>query len=645
MCGFAGCWSNASAEIVAPLALRLRHRGPDGDGSYASWDRNIAFGHRRLAIVDLGGGDQPMANEDGTVWIGFNGEIYNHQELRRDLERAGHRYRTNSDTETLIHAYEEYGDEFVTRLNGEFSLILYDEKRGAALIARDRLGIRPLFYAAYQGRVYFGSEIKALLEIPGFSPEVNPEAFDQYLSLRYSSGEDSMLTGVRRLPPGTTLRLDVPGATPKVFWRLPTMQRPIALQDAADQLDKLLSESVRLRLMSDVPLGMYLSGGVDSAVILALMAREQGQPVRTFSIGFGLPLDETEIAAGLARQFGASHTEIRLPSNAYEALPDVVAGLDEPLGDIITLPTFFLSRAAAQHVKVILTGEGADEIFGSYVHQYALTRYSQYRRWCPRPLRSLAPIVVDRMPMGVMNRLFPYPESLGEAGRRRVSTFLRQAETGRAYLSLVELFNREQKTELLSPTWQAQATWESAYDSSAWPASQYLESVIDVDCRYWLPDYTLFKQDRLTMANSIEGRVPFLDHRLVEFVLSVPPSLKMRNGTLKYLLRHVASRYLGQARARTKKAAFYLPVRKFFGADFDTFVRDTLSESGVRRDGFFNPAAVNRLVDAGLTDGLLESKRLIALLMFTLWVRGLRSPTQRTVPIRAGVAGAQAGRR
>jgi asparagine synthase (glutamine-hydrolysing) len=643
MCGFAGCWSNASPDLVAPMAARLRHRGPDGDGLYSSPDRQIAFGHRRLAIVDLGGGDQPMANEDGTVWIGFNGEIYNHQELRRDLERAGHRYRTQSDTETLIHAYEEYGEAFLTRLNGEFSLILYDQQRGVALLARDRLGIRPLFYAEHQGRLYFGSEIKALFEVPGFSPEVNPAALDQYLSLRYSSGEDSMLTGVRRLPPATSLRLDQPGATPQAFWRLPNQQRPIALADAADQLDRLLSESVKLRLMSDVPLGMYLSGGVDSAVILALMAREQGQAVRTFSIGFGLPLDETAIAAGLARQFGASHTEIRLPANAYEALPEVVAGLDEPLGDIITLPTYFLSRAAAPHVKVVLTGEGADEIFGSYVHQYALTRYSQYRRWCPKPLRSLAPAVVDAMPLGVLNRLFPYPESLGEAGRRRVSGFLRQAESGRAYLTLVELFNREQKADLVSPEWRAHAGWESAYDSSSWPDSRYLESVIDVDCRYWLPDYTLFKQDRLTMANSIEGRVPFLDHRLVEFALSLPPSLKMKNGRLKYLLRHVAANYIGQSRAFAKKAAFYLPVRRFFGADFDTYVRDTLSESSVRQDGYFTPSVVSRLVDEGLTDGLLESKRLIALLMFTLWVRGRKAGGRMAAgqPVAAARAGAR----
>lgn len=640
MCGFVGCWSDANAEAVAPLAPLLRHRGPDGEGLYVAPDAQVAFAHLRLAIVDLRTGDQPMSNEDGTVWIAFNGEIYNHQELRRDLERAGHHYRTTSDTETLLHAYEEYGDSFVTRLNGEFAFVIYDQRAGSCLIARDRLGIRPLYYAVDRGRTYFASEIKALLGIPGFSPSVNAGAFDQYLSLRYSSGEQTMLDGVRRLPPGTTLRLDRPGAAPQAFWRIPREQRPMPIAEAADRLDQLLAESVRLRLMSDVPLGMYLSGGVDSSVILALMARELSQPVRTFSIGFGLPLDETDTARALAQQFGAQHTEIRLPSNAFELLPEVVRALDEPLGDIITLPTFFLSRAAAKDVKVVLTGEGADEVFGSYVHQYALMRYAQYRRWCPRPLRALAPSVVDALPLAALNRFFPYPESLGEAGRRRISAFLRQAEAGRAYLTLVELFTREQKAALVAPEWRTTPAWEAAYDTSSWSTSHYLESVIDLDCRHWLPDYTLFKQDRLTMANSIEGRVPFLDHRLVEFVVSLPPAHKVRHGSLKYLLRHVAARYLGAPRAGVKKAAFYLPVRKFFGAEFDAFVRDTLDGTAVRNDGYFNPAAVTQLVEAGLTDSLLESKRLMAVLMFTLWIRSLRSrpkaaASRATEPVHA----------
>ena len=651
MCGFVGSWSAASSDLVAQLAQRLAHRGPDGAGIYVSPDRKIAFAHVRLAIVDLRSGGQPMANEDGTIWVGFNGEIYNHLELRRELERAGHRYRTSSDTETLIHAYEEYGDDFVTRLNGEFAFVLYDERRGVGLLARDRLGIRPLYYAEHARHLYFASEIHALRGIPGFAPEVDPSALDQYLALRYCSGEQSILKGVRRLPPGTTLRLDLANAAPRRYWSLPTTQQAWSEDDAIARLDELLTESVRLRLMSDVPLGMYLSGGVDSGLILALMAREVGR-VRTFTIGFDLPLDETETAAAVAKRFGAQHTEVRLPPRAYESLSDVAAALDEPLGDAIVLPTYFLSQAAARELKVVLTGEGADELFGSYVHQHALAQYARYRRALPTAFRGIPPAVVDRVPLSLLNRLFRYPESLGEAGRRRVSTFLRNAENGRAYLTLVELFTREERQQLLAPDRRARPAlsvvegpeWEAAFASAAWDDRRYLESAIDVDCRHWLPDYTLVKQDRLTMANSIEGRVPFLDHRLVEFALSLPSSMKMRRGNLKYLLRVVAERYVGKETAWASKAAFYLPFRKCFGADFDVFVRDTLSASSIRRDGYFDPTVVDRLVERGLADSLLDSKRLMAVLMFTLWSRRAADSRRLTAeqPAHAEMRGATA---
>ena len=640
MCGFVGCWSDASLDAIVPLAHHLRHRGPDDEGAYLSPDRRLAFAHRRLSIVDLSTGGQPMPNEDRTVWVGYNGEIYNHLSLRRDLEAAGHRYRTTSDTETLLHAYEEYGDAFPSRLNGEFAFVLYDERRGTCLLGRDRLGIRPLFYARHRGRVYFASEIKALLAIPGFSPGVNAAALDEYLSLRYSSGEESIFHGVYRLPPGATIRLDLPDDPPRSFWHFGTRPAQIPLTEATERLDELIAESVRLRLMSDVPLGMYLSGGVDSSLILALMARELASPVRTFSIGFGLPLDESEAARDLAGRFGAEHTDVVLPRDAYGLLPEVVAALDEPLGDIIVLPTFYLSRVAGRTVKVVLTGEGADEIFGSYVHQYALARYAEYRRWCPPALRQIIPSAVARAPVRMLDRLFPYPDSLGEAGRARVSGFLRDAESGRAYLRLVELFGAAEKDNLIAPEWRTASSWESRYDTSAWPDRDYLGSVIDVDCRHWLPDYTLFKQDRLTMASSVEGRVPYLDHRVVEFVASLPSSYKRRGGAVKYLLRRVAERYLGPARARVRKAAFYLPVGKFFGSDFHAFVRDTLSLDSVKRDGYFNPAAVSRLVDAGLTDSLLDSKRMVSVLMFTLWARKVlaRDQCAATVSAAQGVA-------
>ena len=628
MCGFVGCWHDASIDAVARLAGTLRHRGPDGEGVYLAPDRAVAFAHRRLAIVDLVTGDQPMSNEDGTVWVGFNGEIYNHLELRRVLERSGHRYRTASDTETLIHAYEEWGDAFVAKLNGEFAFVLHDERRRRCLLARDRLGIRPLFYTKVGRQLYFASEIKALLEVPGFSAELDPTALDQYLSLRYSFGEQAMLRGIRRLPPGTTLRLDEDTLDPRRYWDVPIEPRRWSEPDAVGRLDELLRESVRMRLMSDVPVGMYLSGGVDSGLILALLAREARQPVRTFSIGFDLPIDERRSAGAVAQTFGAKHTEVVLGRDAFTALPEIVRCLDEPLGDAIIVPTYFLSKSAARDVKVVLTGEGADEIFGSYVHQHALARYGRYRQLVPRHLRTFVPPVVDGLPLAVLDRLFPYPDSLGASGRARVSQFLRRAETGGGYLSLVQLFDRQEKQLLLTADWRVDPRWEELYDTSTWSVEEYLNRVIQLDCRRWLPDYTLFKQDRLTMAHSIEGRVPYLDHRIVEFVGTLPADLKARTGSLKHLLRRVASRYLSRERATAPKAAFYLPIRKFFGADFDEFVKDTLSETSIRRDGYFNPLAVSQVVTEGLGDDLLASKRLMAVLIFTIWGRLLRRPSE-----------------
>jgi asparagine synthase (glutamine-hydrolysing) len=634
MCGFVGCWRDAAIDVVAPLARTLKHRGPDGEGVYVAPDRSVAFAHRRLAIVDLATGDQPMANEDRTVWIAFNGEIYNHLELRQQLERAGHRYRTTSDTETLIHAYEEWGDDFVARLNGEFAFVVYDERRRHCLLARDRLGIRPLFYATIGSRLFFASEIKALAGAPGFSPALDPTALDQYLSLRYSFGEQTMLRGVRRLPPGTTLRLDEEPLRPRRYWEAPIEPRRWSEEDAADRLDELLRESVRMRLMSDVPVGMYLSGGVDSGLILALLARDAPQAIRTFSIGFDLPLDERRAAGALAQEFGAKHTEVVLDRGAFTALPEIVRGLDEPLGDAIVVPTYFLAKTAARDVKVVLTGEGADEIFGSYVHQHSLARYGGYRQRLPKPLIALAPAIVDRLPLPVLDRLFPYPDSLGSSGRARLSQFLRRAETGHGYLSLVQLFDRGEKRSLVAGDWQIDPGWEDLYDTSNWQLGDYLNRAIQLDLRFWLPDYTLFKQDRLTMAHSVEGRVPYLDHRIVEFAGSLPTNLKARAGSLKHLLRMVASRYLNRERATTPKAAFYLPIRKFLGADFDEFVRDTLDPTSIRRDGYLNPAAVNQVVNDGLGHELLAGKRLMAVLIFTLWSRSLsRLAETHNVPI------------
>lgn len=624
MCGFVGCWGGASAKTIAAMSATIEHRGPDGHGSYFAPSGEVALGHRRLSIIDLSAGQQPMTNEDGSIWVVFNGEIYNHRELRKDLEATGHQFVTHCDTEVLVHAYEEYGDAFVGKLNGNFAFAIYDQNRKRCLLARDRVGIRPLFYTTVQGKLYFASELKALLAVPGTSRQVDPQALDQYLSLRYSSGEQTMLAGCRRLPPGCLMVIDESHTDIKRYWDVSLQPQATSEYDAIERLDELLSDSVQKRLMSDVPLGMYLSGGIDSNLILALMARESSSAVKTFSVTFGLPLDETEASRSIAKQFGTDHTELRLPRDSYQLLPDIVRMMDEPLGDVITIPTYFLSQEARKSVKVVLTGEGADEVFGSYVHQVALSWFDRYRRIVPKPLRSLNRKLFDIAPASILDRFFPYPESLGDGGRQRVSRFLEQSERGHGYLSLVEMFSPDDKTELYSDGWKEHIgeEWRKRYDVSRKDGAM-LNRLIGVDSRNWLPDYTLFKQDRLTMANSLEGRVPFLDHRLVEFAAGLPVSLKLKGFTAKYLLRKVAERHIPRSTAKRKKAAFYLPLAGFFGDDFREFVGDTLSESSIAADGYFNPTVVSDVAENGLAGDLLSSKRLVSLLMFTLWQRQL----------------------
>lgn len=624
MCGIVGVFGQGyDAQAIRQATARLAHRGPDDSGEYRSPDGWVMFGHRRLAIIDPQGGHQPISNEDGTVWAVFNGEIYNHLDLRRQLERSGHCFRTRCDAEVIVHAWEEFGHDFVRLLNGEFAIALYDQRQRRGLLARDRLGIRPLLFTELGGRLYFASELKALVGLPGFTPLVEPRAVDQYLALRYVAGERTMLRDVRRLAPGTLMHLSPQQRRTQRWWSVPLAPQRWRPAEAEAALDTLLRESVAMRLMSDVPLGMFLSGGIDSALILALMSRLGDGPVHACTIGFGLPLDETASARAIARHFRAHHDEIVLPRDAFQHLPHVVSMLDEPIGDIIILPTFWLASHAARSVKVVLTGEGADEIFGSYIHHYVLHLKYIYERLCPRSLRALNRWLLEHAPQGVWDRLFPYPERPGEHGRRRARLLL--TDNGRApYLDLVQLFAPAERASLCRRDWfdDHLHDWQQAFTDQLddGPAT-LLDRLIHLDARYWLPDYTLLKQDRMTMANSLEGRVPFLDHRLVELLATIPGHLKQRRLRAKFLLRRVARRYLPDHLLARRKQAFYLPVARFFGPDFHDFVRDTLAPRAVADDGFFETRPIQILCERGLTGELLDTKRLMAILIFTLWAR------------------------
>lgn len=624
ICGFSGLEDKALLERMTEL---IRHRGPDDVGFHSG--EQISLGHARLSIIDLSAaGRQPLSNEDGTVQIVCNGEIYNFRELKERLIRQGHQFRSQCDTEVVIHAYEEAGARCLEWLNGCFALALWDGRKRRLLLARDRLGIRPLYYALAGASIVFASEVKSILLHPDVSREIDFASLDQYLSLRYVPGDSTMFKGIKRLPPASTLSFDDGKVEISRFWRLAfSGERRRSEEDYVDEFSELLEDSVRLRLMSDVPLGMFLSGGVDSGAILGLMSGLNTAPVRTFSIGFGDEVDELSDARTISRRFRTDHQEKLIESEAYDLLPEIAWHLDEPIGDAIVIPTFLLCRMAAGSVKVVLTGEGADEIMGGYVHQIYMHLGERYRRAVPSTIRDALLKVARMMPVGLLDSFFDYPAFLGEQGKQKVLRYLAELEhPGSAYLMLVSVFDRESKRALYSPEFYEEEIaprdpWGGFLRGFPNGEGASLNCLIENDMQNWLPNYTLLKQDRLAAAHGLEGRVPFLDHRLVEFCASLPMRLKLKGLTSKYLLRKSADRILPGKRAWTKKRPFLFPVERCFGSDFDEYVRDLLVGASSRRRGIFNRQYLERLLQRVRSSEIVHNKQIMALVILENWFR------------------------
>lgn len=613
MCGIAGCF-NADPSPIQSMLDGMQHRGPDDQGMYISDDGRTALGNVRLSIIDLAGGHQPVWNEDGSVVTVFNGEIYNHQELRKDLASRGHAFRTRCDTEVIVHLYEEHGDQFVDRLNGCFAIAVHDKKRNRLVLCRDRLGIRPLYYSFIDKGCYFASELTGFLKIPVFSPGLNPKAVERYLTMRHVWGNESILEGVSRLPPGHRLSIDGRQNRLSQYWSLPARHGDPAGLDSGDviqQADELLKDSVRLRLQADVPVGLYLSGGTDSGLIASLAAGEVSSPLECFTVGNGVASSEVAQARDMASRLGANHQVVDLPRDYYLNLPRVINYLDEPIGDLIILPTFCLSEQARKQVKVILTGEGADELFGGYVHHYIINILCKTLGRLPLPLRSGLGKLLGMMPLPLANLVFPYR---GEVTRADLNRLKSAASLNLAsYSRLVELFDPELRRRLLGT-----GVGPDPFNDDQTRTGDLVERIIRHDMLNWLPDYTLHKQDRLTMANSVEGRVPFLDHRLVELVSGLPLNFKIRSNERKWLLRRIAGKNVAQDIAKRPKEAFYLSP-SYFGDGFKSFVRDWLSPAFLGNWGLLDPKLCAGIIEAGLKGGLMAEKRLMAILILAIW--------------------------
>jgi asparagine synthase (glutamine-hydrolysing) len=625
MCGIAGIVASDWLRDDEPSRSALMrdvitHRGPDDAGAYV--DERAALGHRRLSIVDLAAGHQPLSNETGTVWIVFNGEIYNHADVRPELEAAGHRYRTRSDTETIVHAYEQWGDACVDRLRGMFAFAIWDAPKRRLLLARDRLGVKPLYWTVRNGRLLFGSEIKAILASGLVAAEANEARLPEQLSTRYLSGSETLFKGIHRLLPGHTLVFEEGRVTIRAYWDVPAgvpneSVGRLSPRGAVARFRELLEESVRIRLMADVPLGMFLSGGLDSSAIAALMAGMIDRPLQTFSVAFkDRAYSELDYARQVATAIKADAHEVVIDDrDFFDALPRLIWHEDEPIAHPSSVPLYFVSVLARRHVKVVLTGEGSDELlagYGKYPRALVNWRAGAVYDALPHPLRSwVADTVVPKL-----------PRSLHRYAKR---SFLAVPRTPEAmFFDTFAAIGLERQRALLTP--RLAATPEAAYGASRGyfdapnGSSTTLDRLLYTDLKTYLVEL-LMKQDQMSMAASIESRVPFLDHKLVEFAAALPPKLKLRGFTTKWILREAVRAILPASILSRPKMGFPVPFANWMRGPWSGVARDVLLDGRTRQRGIIDGPAIERLIDAhaaGRTEG---GDALWSLLNLELWYR------------------------
>ena len=637
MCGINGiAFSSRSGRVVSRselVAMRdvITHRGPDDEGVFI--DRNVGLGHRRLSIVDISRGHQPMTNEDATLHIVYNGEIYNHADYRESLEAKGHTYTTHCDTETILHLYEEHGPACVDYLRGMFAFAIWDQRKQELLIARDRLGVKPLYYVhTADGSLYFGSEIKTLLEARAVKSEINYAVLSDYLANHAPSGEETLFVGVKRLLPGHVMTWRDGELSIRRYWDVDFSKHTEERDDQTyiKQWSELFRESVRLRLMADVPLGMFLSGGIDSSAIAAVMSEMVSEPIKTFSVAFAeREANELEYARLVADAYKTNHHEVVVsPEQFFEALPRLVWHEDEPLAHPSSVALYFVSHLASQHVKVVLTGEGSDEL---------LAGYGRYRRtiWnleMGRRYNKLAPSTARNSIRNQIERTLPS----GRLRQKLMRTFLvLSPELESIYFDNFAVFSAPMQQNMftkgarerigsIDPYRELRRVLARVKDLSL------LDGLLYADIKTYLHEL-LMKQDQMSMATSIESRVPFLDHKLVEFTARMPDKMKLRGGTTKFVLRESMKGVLPDRILSRSKMGFPVPIGRWFRGPFKSVIDEyVLSDRALARD-IFDPDFVKRLVSLHQS-GEDHSERLWALLNFEIWLRQFVDGDQSSAP-------------
>lgn len=628
ICGIVGIGRAAAFDeaVVERMRRALAHRGPDEQGARVAEFRaeggvgRVGLGHARLSIIDLATGHQPLANEDETIWIVLNGEIYNFQELRKGLETRGHVFRTQSDTEVIVHLYEERGVECLDDLRGMFAFALWDGRTRTLFCARDRLGQKPLCFRAEEERFIFGSEIKAILQADDVPRKVSLSALNHYLTYQYVPHPQTMFEGIEKLPPAHYLLWQDGRTTVREYWR-PRFEvgKRLHAEEYAERLRELLAESVRLRLISDVPLGAFLSGGMDSSIIVGLMAQASSAPVKTFAIGFEEKrYDELEYARMVARHFGAEHQEFVVRPNAVDIIPKLVWHYDEPFADSSAIPTWYVSEMTRQHVAVALTGDGGDEGFAGYPRYRAVKLAQWFDRLPGFMRRALAGRWWERLPVSVEQKTW-------RRRAQRLFLALNMAPRER-YARWCAIFDDARKRELLSPDVAAAVagdeSWkifDAEYDKA--DGADFIGQTTFTDFMRYMPDDLCCKVDIASMAHSLECRAPFLDHKLVEFIGTIPTDLKLRGLDGKYLLKQAFSDMLPAPILKRKKMGFGVPIAEWFRGELKDYLRDVLLDPDTLQRGYFQPEAIRTLVTEHINHRHDHGYRLWSLLMFELWHR------------------------
>jgi asparagine synthase (glutamine-hydrolysing) len=617
MCGIAGSVSAGApdAGLVHRMCEALIHRGPDGDGFHT--DEHAALGMRRLAIIDVAGGDQPVYNEDRTVAAVLNGELYNFATLRDSLRRRGHRFTSEGDTECLVHLYEEYGDRLVDRLRGMFAFAIWDARKRRLLLARDRVGKKPLYWRSDGTSLVFGSELKALMQDPSMPREIDPVALHHYLTYQYVPAPWSILRDVHKLPPGHLLVWQKGRHALHRYWRLDCTPRPVTDErEAAEELRDKLLDATRVRMVSERPLGAFLSGGLDSSAVVAAMARQTSGRVKTFSIGFDEhQFDERRYARKLAEWYGTDHHELVVRPSAIDVLPTLAWHFDEPCADSSAIPSFYVAKMSRERVTVVLNGDGGDEIFGGYRRYVAMARTRRI---------SLPPAMrprLERLGSLLTSRGAPQspPWKVG-----RVLELLSHP-LPRRYARMMSYFSPEQKFALYSDALREQLDGIDSYEImdasfAASRAGSQIGAIMDVDVNTYLPGDLLVKSDITTMANSIEARSPFLDHHLMEWAAGLPTDLKIRSRTTKYLLKRAVADWLPPELINRPKMGFGVPLAAWLRTELRDLSSDLLTDHTARSRGLFRPTAVARLLREH-DEGTDHSPRIWALIQFELWHR------------------------